>query len=85
MAYQDLFEPIEVITHFHDGTISPLRFRWNGRTYRIRQLSASWQERLGNHRHIHFSVRTDNSDCCELLFDTGDFSWQIARVYMNGA
>lgn len=84
MAYEELFEPIEVITHFKSGQIIPLRFLWNGRAYPVRRLHSSWKELFGTTRQIHFSVQSDSNDCFELLFDTGDFTWQLARVYLDG-
>lgn len=85
MPYEDIFESIEAITHFQNGKLVPLRFRWNGRVYRIKRVHSSWKEKIGSERQIHYSVLADSNDCFELLFDTGDFSWQIARVYLNGA
>ena len=29
MTFEDIFEPIEVISHFKDGELRPLRFKWN--------------------------------------------------------
>lgn len=84
MAYEELFEPIEVITHFQGGKIMPLRFLWNGRAYPVKKINARWAEKLGSAQHIHFSVSSGGPDCFELIFDTGDFSWQLARVYLQG-
>lgn len=62
----------------------PLRFLWNGRTYKVKRVNTRWKERLGNSLQLHFSINSDGPDCFELIFDTSDFSWQIARVYLEG-
>ncbi len=84
MHYEELFEPIEVITYFRQGKIIPLKFRWNGRVYKIRQVNGQWKENQGYAQQLHFSVQAEDSDCFELVFDTADFSWQLARVCLEG-
>ncbi len=84
MAYEDLFEPIEVIVYFRKGRIIPLKFLWNDRPYVVKRVNARWKENLGAKEHIHFSVQSDGPDCFDLLFDTADYTWQLARVYLEG-
>jgi hypothetical protein len=84
MYCEDLFEPIDVITFFRSGKLIPLKFRWNGRVYKVKQVNGSWKENQGYGRQYHFSVQADGSDCFELLFDSSDFSWQLARVCLEG-
>ncbi len=84
MYFEELFEPIEVITYFQNGKIIPLKFRWNGRVYKIKQVTGHWRESHGYAQQHHFSVQVDGSDCFELLFNNADFSWQLARVCMEG-
>ncbi|MGH1362077.1 MAG: hypothetical protein ACRBF0_00880 [Calditrichia bacterium] len=83
MAYEDVFETIEVITHFQRGKIIPLRFLWNGRAYPVKHIHSRWQERIGSTTQIHFSVRSETTDCFELIFDSADYSWQLARVFLD--
>ncbi|APF17554.1 hypothetical protein [Caldithrix abyssi] len=84
MIFEDIFEPIEVISHFKDGQIRPLRFKWNGRVYKVHQLNGHWVSNQGYSKQYHFSVMADTSDYFELLFDSGNFDWQIARVCLDG-
>lgn len=84
MHYEDLFEPIEVVTYFREGKIVPLKFRWNGRVYVVKHINGQWRERQGAAQQHHFSVQSDGADFYELLFDTEDLSWQLARVCLEG-
>lgn len=84
MAYEDIFDPIEVTTHFRGGRMIPRQFFWNGRIYRIKNVNGQWKEKLGMGQQIHFSVQAEDSNCFELIFDTHDFNWQLARVYLEG-
>ena len=84
MGYEEIFDAVEVITHFQDGHIRPLRFRWNGRVYPVKRVETQWREPAGSAQILHFSVQSESKDCFELTFDTSNFSWQLARVYLDG-
>ena len=84
MHFEELFEPIEVLSHFKDGKIIPLRFKWNTRSYSIKRINGQWRSHQGYAQQYHFSVSCGTADNFELLFDSGDFTWQITRVCMDG-
>ena len=84
MVYEDIFEPIEVISLFKEGKIKPLRFKWNGRVYRIKQINGHWVNPQGYSKQYHFSLIADSCDYFELTFDTANFEWQVARVCLEG-
>jgi hypothetical protein len=84
MVYQDIYESIEVISLFKEGKIKPLRFKWNGRVYRINRLNGHWVNPKGYDKQYYFSLIADNSDYFEIMFDTSSFEWQIARICLEG-
>ena len=84
MIYEDIFEAIEVITLFKEGKIKPLRFKWNGRIYKITTVHGSWSSPQGYNKQYHFSLITDSSDQFEITFDTSNFEWQVVRVCLEG-
>jgi len=84
MVYEDVFEPVEVITLFQYGKIKPLRFRWNERAYKISKINGGWVSDEGINRSYHFSVMADGPDCFELTFDARSMSWELSRVCMDG-
>lgn len=84
MTFEDIYESIEVISYFKDGSLKPLRFKWNGRVYRISRLNGYWVSHQGYNRQHHFSVIADSSDYFELLYDDASFDWQVARVCLGG-
>lgn len=84
MTFEDIFESIEVISHFKEGKLIPLRFKWNGRVYKIIRLNGHWVSHQGYHKQHHYSIISDSSDYFELLFDGSDFDWQVARVCLAG-
>ena len=84
MVYEDIYEEIEVISLFTDGKIRPLRFKWNERIYKINTINGHWINSQGYTKQHHFSVIADNSDYFEIMMDTSNFEWQIARVCLEG-
>lgn len=84
MTYEEIFEPIEVITYFDQGVLKPLRFRWKGTVYKISQIHSHWTIPQPRGREHHFSVSAGSPDSFELVFNTEDLNWQLARVAMEG-
>ena len=82
LEVQELNEPVEVLTHFQEGRVRPLRFRWRGRVYRVLRVNGSWSRPRGTDQEHHFAVTADNSDTFELVFDTGQFRWRLTRVML---
>lgn len=80
MSCEDIFEPIDVITLFENGGVQPLRFRWNGRVYKIAQVHNVWSLRQQQYRTYHFSVQGQGPEYFEIVFDPENFEWQLARV-----
>jgi len=84
MVYEDIFEQIEVISLFNEGKIRPLRFKWNGRIYKVNKINGHWVNPQGYTKQHHFSIIADSSDYFEIMLDTSNFEWQIARVCLEG-
>jgi hypothetical protein len=84
MHFEDIFEPIEVITLFKEGHIKPLRFKWNGRVYKINRINGQWASPQGYNKQIHYSLIADSSDYFEIMLDTSNYEWQVARVCLEG-
>ena len=84
MVYEDIFESIEVISLFKEGIIKPLRFKWNGRVYKISRINGHWVSPQGYNKQYHFSLIADSSDYFEIVLDTSNFEWQLARVCLEG-
>jgi len=84
MPYEEIDNPIEIITFFEHGKLHPLRFKWKGKVYKISRVNSSWIIRQGVERSFHFSVDAGTSDCFEIVFNVSDLNWRLARVYLEG-
>ncbi|MCP4726663.1 MAG: hypothetical protein GY863_16585 [bacterium] len=84
MIYEDVYDPVEVISLFRHGKIQPLRFRWNERVYKVSKINGGWVSDEGINRIYHFSVLSEGPDCFELTFDSRNMAWELTRVCMEG-
>ncbi|MEK6679509.1 MAG: hypothetical protein AABY39_08850 [Nitrospirota bacterium] len=76
----DVGENINVIASF--GTpykIKPLKFRWSGRLFEIKEITYLWKSREGRAEIYHFSV-SDGKALYELTFDTVSLIWRLEQL-----
>ncbi len=73
-------ESISVIATFGlPYRIRPLRFRWAGRLYDVKEVTYTWKSKEGQREIFHYSVTS--GDCLyELTFDTGSLLWRIENL-----
>ena len=81
MTFESLRDPVDVLTAFVDGRMRPLRFRWNGRVIRIRQVTGEWTRREGSTVLRYFSVESSASDSFELCYDPRRPCWILSRAW----
>jgi hypothetical protein len=76
----DIGETISVIASFGlPYRIRPVRFRWSGKLFEVRDITYSWQTREGLHCVYHFSV-SDGQTLYELSFDASSLLWKMEKV-----
>lgn len=76
----DVGENISVIASFSQTCrIKPLRFRWSGRLFEVREITYLWKVREGQTEIYHFSV-TDGRSLYELTFDTKSLLWRLEKL-----
>ena len=81
---EELNEPIDVVTVFRDGRMAPVKFRWAGRTHLIARVAYRWVTREGAHPVYHFSAVTGDDQTVEIILNTQNMQWSIAKVHMEG-
>lgn len=72
---ENINEDIKVIAVFDRG-IKPVKFRWRGRLYGIREVTHTWATRHGSASILHFSV-TDGAGLYELAYNQATLRWSI--------
>jgi len=74
-------EPIEVIALFNHG-IKPLRFRWNDRVYKVREVTFSWTTMSGSAVILHFSAY-DGATLYELSYNQSTLKWTLEGAALH--
>lgn len=76
----DIGETISVIASFGlPYKIRPLRFKWSGKLFEVRDITYAWQTKEGQTRIYHFSI-SDGKTLYELSFDTTSLLWRIEKL-----
>lgn len=76
----DVGETISVIASFSQTyRIKPLRFRWSGRLFEVREITYLWKSADGQSEIYHFSV-SDGRSLYELTFDSRSLLWRLERL-----
>ncbi|NOZ29923.1 MAG: hypothetical protein GXP39_17985 [Chloroflexi bacterium] len=78
-------EPVMVQARFlPDGRVVPTAFIWEGRTRYVSSVGRQWTEDE-NPSKRHFLVQTAAFDTFELVLDTENLSWRLARAWIRPA
>ncbi|MDQ7786511.1 MAG: hypothetical protein RDU01_02800 [Thermodesulfovibrionales bacterium] len=76
----DIGETISVVASFGmPYKIRPVKFRWNGKVFEVKDITYAWQTKEGQTRIYHFSL-TDENTLYELSFDTVSLVWRLERL-----
>jgi len=76
----DIQETISVVASFGmPYKIRPVKFRWNGKLFEVKEVTYAWQTKEGQTRIYHFSI-TDGKTLYELSFDTVSLAWRLERL-----
>lgn len=75
-----VLEQVEVIAYFHNLEIDILKFKWNGKVYKVDQVTNKWKIPDGLGFITHFIVLSkDNELVCELSFSHTDLKWELIQ------
>ncbi len=85
MRYEEIGDPIEVITLFREGKMRPLKFRWKNDVFRIDRINGGWISDEGYNRRRHYAVCANESpDVYELSYSIETMNWELTRVCLVG-
>ena len=76
----EIGETISVIASFGlPYKIKPLRFRWSGKLFEVKDITYAWQTKEGQTKIYHFSI-SDGKTLYELSFDTASLLWRMEKL-----
>src|SRR5262245_8983890 len=79
--FESLNDPVDVLTAFVDGSMRPIRFRWQGKVVRVRRVTGQWARREGQAVLRYFAVQGARDDSYELCYDARGPSWVLSRAW----
>jgi hypothetical protein len=79
--FESLSDPVDVITAFVDGTMRPLRFRWQGRVVRVKRVTGEWNRREGQTVLRYYALESAAAETYELCFDPRGPRWILSRAW----
>ena len=76
----EVFEPVEVVAHFHNLKIDILRFKWKNDIFKVNEILNIWKIPYGESFNTHFiEVCKDSDMICELSFNHTDMKWELIQ------
>ncbi len=80
----EIKESIKVMAIFgmgdsSDSGVKPVRFKWRGRVYPVKEITYRWHSNLGAAPLIHFAV-SDGATLFEITYNKSTLGWAIERV-----
>jgi hypothetical protein len=80
----EIKESIKVMAIFDSGNsgdsdVKPVRFKWRGTVYPIKEITYRWHSSLGAAPLIHFSV-SDGATLFEITYNKSTLGWSIENV-----
>jgi hypothetical protein len=81
---QHIGESISVVASFGlPYRMRPVRFRWSGRLFEVKDVTYRWITKEGRSTVYHFSV-SDGGNLFELSFDSASLLWRLEGVTESG-
>jgi len=74
----EIREPIKVVAVFDCG-MRPVKFKWQGRVYPVKEITHTWSSRDGLALSVHFAV-SDGATLFEIAYDTVSMRWTLEGV-----
>lgn len=71
----EIRESIKVMAIF-DSEVRPVKFKWKGRVYLVKEVTYKWASREGSASIQHFSV-TDGASLYELAYNQSTMKWSL--------
>lgn len=74
----EIGEAINVVAVFDSG-IKPVKFKWKGVVYPVREITYTWRTNRGAASIVHFSV-TDGATLYEITYNASTMRWTLEQV-----
>lgn len=80
--FNQINEPIEVVTIFKGNKLIPFKFLWQGREFLVKKVNLTYSTFEGRVKFYFFAV-SDSSNYFKLQFNTDNLSWTLLESYAD--
>jgi len=81
--YQDIEEIVDVLAVFENCNMEPVRFRWKGRTIKVKRVTGTWKTDIGQAKVRYFAVLDHASNFFQLAYDERNTSWMLNKIWVE--
>jgi len=81
--YTEINKKIKVIALFENGKIIPKVFRYSNRDYRVREISLTYDERVGRAKNYFFGVETEDGNVFKLKYNDENLTWWLNEIWSD--
>ncbi len=80
--YQKVDQKIRVLADFYNGSIQPRKFRWDNKTYVVKRVHLSHQEREGSAINYNFAAETEGG-IYKISFNSESLFWTLKEYFLE--
>lgn len=80
--HQELDDAIQVAATFTNGRLSPVKFVWRAREYKVVQINLTYSRFEGRAKIYYFAV-SDGANFFKLRFDSHSLAWSLIETYVE--
>ena len=80
--FEQVNEPIEVISKFAENKLIPVKFLWQGREFIVQKVNLTYSTWEGRSKIYYFAV-SDSMNYFKLRFDSEKLSWTLLESYTD--
>lgn len=79
----EINSPISVVAAFKNKSVVPLFFKFEGRTYKIKNIDLVYPMREGSVDFMSFSVSDKNDNSYKLKFNQKTLEWILEEIWSS--
>lgn len=80
--FENINEPIDVISKFSENKLIPLKFLWHNREYFVKKINLAYSAREGQSKLYYFAV-SDEANYFKLQFNSENLNWTLLETYVD--
>jgi len=81
--YEKIGENIKALASFDGGAVIPQVLKWSGKTFRVKKVNLSYQEREGKSINYFYSVECSPHGIFKLKYNDMKLIWSLEELWVE--